>query len=521
MQGSVDRISHPENALRQSRAPADFINVKWPCTSAAVAIVGLRLAILPWLPVPEPRSHDEFAYLLGAETFLAGRLTNPVHPMWTHFETFHVNMVPTYQMKYPPAQSLSLAFGILFFGHPWAGVIATTAAMAAAICWMLLAWFEPRWAFGVTCAAMVQICLFSYWMNSYWGGTLASAGGALVIGAAVRILRDPRAATAAVAAVGISILGLSRPFEGAILTLVAGVTVLAGLYRQNRIRAVIPLVVPVAIIGIAVIGFLAYYNYRVTGHATVLPYQEYQRQYGASPLFLIQPDIPMPHYRHDSIRRFWEWDRKWYLWAVENPWFSTVSLLRSLAFYVPLPLTLGLIWGIRKRPLAGGLLAAFLAVLCLERWLVPHYLAPAAGMIVLLTAMGLREMDRRIAAGIIGVAAILQFLTWTPGIYSGYGAQFVAERRQVLRQLASSPGPHLVFVRYTEKHDGSDEWVYNSASIDQSPIVWAREMNPEDDAKLEAYYPGRRVWLLEADSQPARLTPFGRSRESANPRTSN
>src|ERR1700720_27449 len=64
----------------------------------------LRLCCLVVSPIPAPGIADEFSYLLASDTFAHERLTNPAHPMWIYFETFHVNQLPTYISKYPPAQ---------------------------------------------------------------------------------------------------------------------------------------------------------------------------------------------------------------------------------------------------------------------------------------------------------------------------------------------------------------------------------------------------------------------------------
>jgi hypothetical protein len=81
-------------------------------------------------------------------------------------------------------------------------------------------------------------------------------------------------------------------------------------------------------------------------------------------------------------------------------------------------------------------------------------------------------------------------------------------RARVLSQLENLGGAHLVFVRYGEKHDLGDEWVYNAADIDASRVVWVRELDRESNARLIRYFGERRVWLVEPDAPAPQAVPY-------------
>jgi len=55
-------------------------------------------------------------------------------------------------------------------------------------------------------------------------------------------------------------------------------------------------------------------------------------------------------------------------------------------------------------------------------------------------------------------------------------------------------------VRYAEDHNVHDEWVYNGADIDGARVLWARELDPIQNAKLFAYFKDRSVWLVTPDT---------------------
>ncbi len=118
----------------------------------------VRLALLPLAPIPVPAIHDDFSYLLGSDTFAHFRLTNPTHPFWQHFESFHILQQPSYTSMYPPGYALFFALGQILLGHPWFGLCVASVLLGVASYWALRAsppvctpWRFARWSRFLHC----------------------------------------------------------------------------------------------------------------------------------------------------------------------------------------------------------------------------------------------------------------------------------------------------------------------------------------------------------------------------------
>jgi hypothetical protein len=541
----------------------------------AILAVGLapllvRALLLPWFPAPNPRVQDEFSHLLVADTFAHGRLVNPVHPMWVHFESMHILVRPVYASVFPVAQGLVMAIGQVLTRHPWSGVWLSAGFMCAALCWMLQGWVSPGWALLGGILAVARFGVFSYWMNSYYGGAVAAAGGALVLGALPRVWRRRDWRDAAAMGAGLAILANSRPYEGALFALPVMAALLWGMWgralwggsapgstgrvltrrrggaeedrekgRDPRIHrvadpaentegrspsfarmhkpeayATVSFLTPLVLVLGATALLMGVYFARLSGSPLRLPYSFYRSTFTMAPHFIWQSPRPEPVYHQRVLRDFhthWEmaaWDAAR---ANRAPYGIFDKAKTYWRFYLGPVLSvpfLTLPWLCRRLRTRLLLIAGILFSLGLavEVWHAPHYAAPALGLCLLLVVQALRQL--RQTAGAFAVRAIVLAAVLTPVVGGSAWDSDGRQRARVLRELAAKGGQHLVLVRYRMSHDCGDEWVYNAADIDRAPVVWAREMDPTSNRKLVDYFRNRKVWLVQPDARPPLLSPY-------------
>jgi hypothetical protein len=476
-----------------------------------------RIALLPIEPFRTPNIHDEFSYLVASDTFAHGRMSNPTPPLWHHFEAFYVLMQPTFSSKYGAAQPLFMAFGQRWLGTPRAGILLSMALAAASLCWMLQAYLPAEWALLGGLLAVVRISWFSYFGNSYWGGSVAILGGCLLLGAAARLGRTRKARDGLLMALGLLLLANSRPFEGALVALPICLYMAWILFcRRAHVRVWLP-GVALLFAGAACTG---YYFHCVTGHFS-FPWVVYWRQWSICPPFLFgKPNYSVHYQFRDQLIYNRDYEMLPYVTLKSAGDFVAEVAVKGIyqwLFFVFPALTLallGLIPTLRAKKFR--VLIYTLAFACVgfiaETWLQAHYVAVVSGILYLILLNGLRWMRvgarhhvlwLKLLRGTLAAVMVMVFVrlmvvpanTFPPNWASQAGD--IPGYQDMHRIMESKPGRQLVIVRYRPDHFWGYSWINNGYDIPTQHVIWARDTEPgESNLPLLCEFKDRQVWLL-------------------------
>ena len=527
-------------------------------------ILPLIYALLAGFPVPHVQ--DELSYTVAADTYAHFRVTNPTPANFESFETPHVLMEPSYISKYPPMQGIFMAVGQVVFGHQAYGIWLSCGLFAAALFWMLFAWTKPTWAMIGTVQMIILLGVNSYWSQSYWGGMIAAAGGALFLGGFRRLFNRLDIGSTVWMTLGGIILVNSRPFEGTLLMVIPTLFLLVWLIRDggnpwaSKLKGV---VLPGLLLGSVALGAMSYQFYRVTGSPFKMPYSVHHAQYYPTPLFIFQPINHEATRGNPRIRRMYDnYTSPPILdnllkqgWLPDTIYLSPVygfayllfalplflfSPLLALLLYVSLPMVLR-----RSRwmlLIAASVLFVFVCMSFAIWWDQYHYMAPVTSCIVLLFVEGCRQFysssrkvrDRKLVATclivlIIGSTIFLQSINHKPEVMK---EDFSAERVLLMNSLSEGrsvnvkiptkaaffkhefeevvdklPSKYIAIVSYDVNFSFHDEVVFNKADINNAKLIWAHDLGQEKNKSLLTTYTGRKVLKVNISASDIKITP--------------
>jgi hypothetical protein len=291
------------------------------------------------------------------------------------------------------------------------------------------------------------------------------------------------------------------------------------------------------IIGAALIGAIAvpinlYYNFRLTTSPFTMPYALHSRQYMRVPQFFWQGLAPAKAIQHPHLAWFYTVHEPaevqvqtgslrnfllgmWLKWKLLAGSFLNPPVLSVLLFSALLA------WRQKRAWLAWlAIVALPLVQMSITPWMREHYMAPAVAAWIAILGIGARMIWRWKPGGVrIGPLLLTVILAahlylscdWAIAM-NRQGAQTSGTARaKFIEMLKQEPGEDLVLVDCPPDEPGDppgyrsvDDWVYNDADIDHSPVIFAHWMSDAQNAEIMNHYPQRHVWYV-------RLVPGGTS----------
>jgi hypothetical protein len=497
-----------------------------------------------------PAYHDEYSYLLQAETFMDGRLSYP--PMTIRPDLFHqMHVLNEHRTasRYFPWTGLWMApfvaLGIPVWGHYIAG------ALSACFFYLSLVQRLPQrisLASGFLIAASPGLAVFSNLLLAHHPTMLALS---IFLWAFLRMLYSGCLCFAAVSGTALTLAMLGRPMTAAGFALPFGIVFVWKVIRSKATATTATLTWK-HLLGMAIpllLGFavLAIQNQSVTGSWTRSAYQEYtdkytpRHRYGFNNAVTETNDL-VP----EALQAYDRWATNLTpqvaLQNVKNRLLA--SLQWSLAIF---PILFGLLIALPRmwrsllfrqssapasdttRSQSQLLLLFAASILTLHLAHVPywfdgimhwHYVFETAPLILMLVGVGfcdafagLQHRMSRSAAAVCVLAVAIAGLTpgwfsstelWGPSKVAAAVSEQAFSRKRIgyFRQMTESPAiskPALILV----DERGTDpqlSYIINPPTQDASVLVCRRPDSDREMDELAAAFPDRKLYIFDPDS---------------------
>lgn len=488
-----------------------------------------------------PAYHDEFSYLLQAETFRAVRLSWPPQTVGGDaFHQIHVLNRPRTASRYFPWTGVwilpFLLAGLPIAGHWLAG------ALACMVFHRILRTVVSEWAAnigGLLLALSPGLALFSNLLLAHHPTLLALA---VFQWAMLKVLDHGRWPLAAVAGTALTCAMLGRPMTAAGFALPCGLALLKRLIMptstQQRLAAAttsISMAIPL----LAGFTVLAVMNQNITGDWRVSAYQYYTDTW-----------TPRHRFGFDNARSSAEPTSvlaKYDAWATNlTPAAAAVNVqqrltasaqwtlgIPALLLLIPAGLPLSLSADERSRRLRLLLAAVFsLHAVHIPYWydgiLHWHYVFETAPLLLLLAAAGLQTVrhtltqrfSRRTAVTwtlLLPIASLLpSWLSaeslWGPSRISlavseqAYSRVRIAAFRQIAAKVATK-GPCLLLVDET----GSDQqlsYIINPPDYQAPALICRLPQSLAEQQQLAAAFPDRLLYTVQVQLPDLQIRPW-------------
>jgi uncharacterized membrane protein (UPF0136 family) len=459
------------------------------------------------------------------------------------FESVYVILSPTYASMYPVLRSLPVFLGLCLRIGAWGGILLSMVALTVAVYWMIREWINSKYAVIAAFIVIIRFGLFSFWVNSYWGGAFTALGGVLLAGGYKAVRSRPSLLNGAAVGLGVVILMTTRPYEGMFYAIPFGAALVLRFVRSTALerRSLIPAGLAAAVLVVAGFGLTFAHDKAVTGDWKVAPYTLYRQTAAEVPAFLVESRNPQGGAPARYAKTRYNLDVEANSYVRRATWGGILSAeafrLRNywnfyVGFALLIPFVVG-VYALKGEPVL-LLAAASLGVgLSLETFDFAHYAAPGFGFVMLAIMAGFQRLRQWRPWGypyglslsrLLPLALVLGSVIPLSSAFTGWPTFTMLVNTHfstpccwlrprslhmtVANEVDRYEGRNLVMVDTGPKAPRDETLVSNDPDVDDEKTVWIND-DAEFNRQAIERYPGRRIWRLGwLEDGAACLQPF-------------